>query len=74
MSGFTFYTVIVLLRALRRELAVENFFHSHIRDFNQHDISKTTLFSVWMIEQKVFLFDNIKELRDAIARPSQDVP
>ena len=35
---------------------------------------KLLLFSEWTVEQKVFLFDNLKDIRDEIARPSHDVP
>ena len=62
MSSFTFCTVMVLLRAMRRKLAVENFFHSYIRDFKEHDISETTDFLC-------IDCDNINDFRDGITRP-----
>ena len=50
--------------AKRSELAVEVFFHSHIRDFQQHDISITFGFRHMIHLTKVFLFGLIIERCD----------
>ena len=40
---------------------------------NNTPFQKILIFLVWIVEQKVFLYDNIIAFRDEIARPSKDI-
>ena len=50
------------------------FFHSHMGNQKNVVSRKLLIFSILLMEQKMFLFDNVIEISDEPARPGQTRP